>query len=171
MIFLITVIQVISKVSNLFQLQMSIFLETDKLQSFVSQIINRKDIKGNLFVTKCSVINRRTGLSALPPSNSTHSFVEREMTTIDDAFKSKAWDDVNLKVTVNGEKVVFLRELDDQTEIHAKIVSDEKKSLGLGCTTNFLALVECSDLKQSHNAYATCSILLKMLNSLEEKYR
>ena len=94
----------------------------------------------------------------------------KETSKIDETFISKKWDDTHLDVTINGEKVVFIRELDDQTEIHAKIVAEEKRSIGLGCTTNFLALVESSDSKQGHNTYLACSILLKMLKALEEKY-
>ena len=140
---------------------------SDLLNEAVAKISQRKDVNGTLFVTKCSVLVRENRALASSLPGFTHTIQQGEIDKIIDAFQNRLWTDPSLNITINNEKVVFIRELEDETEIHAKILSEERKNIGIACSPKFVAMVECSDYTQGVNTYLACSLLIKDLKRLE----
>ncbi len=143
---------------------------SDLLNDCVSNTLIRKDVNGTSFVTRCSVLNRDNLQIVTSVPNVTHNLQTGEAQRIENAFTNKEWTEPSLNITIDGEKVVFVRELDDQTEIHAKILSESRKSIGLACSQKFVALVESSDSTQGVNTFLACSILISALKTLETDY-
>ena len=143
---------------------------SDLLNEEVAKIVQRKDVNGTRFVTKCSVLNISSRSLVSSELSVTHAIQQHEIDKIINTFQNKQWRDPSLNITINGEKVVFIRDLEEETEIHAKILSEERKSIGLACSSQFVALVESSDYTQGVNTFLACSILIKALKAMENEH-
>ena len=134
--------------------------------------VARRDVYGAQFVTQCAVLCRATGVCLTGDLGSQYSVAvtAEETQRLTDVFSAKQWLDPGTALTLCGDRIVLLRELDDQTEIHAKVLGDTGRSAGLGATSRFLCIVLSDDATQGVNVFLATSLLLKALRAIEAEH-